>query len=374
MHVCYVLALVLSCVKGQSAALAPVAKSAETPQASPTSLTGKAAASVLEEKERMKEVAMRDAIEADVPSREETNGDKSSGGGFQSWSQLYQWAVNASVGSSASRSSGNGGDAEGTNGVVPDVAKELDVEAVQKAALERRAVLENMADNLPEIEGEIVVLEKAVAVLKEESRGPGEVENALETIAELCHSGDNGIDLHTIGGLAHVVRLVNDGSMPPAVHQAAGKTLAICTQNNPPVAQAAVMDLESVPPLLQHAATLSAPLATRARSLMALASLVESQHTLVVLESDPSHSEMVVDAVKTALDCDTTGRDEQRSALRALAFSEGLVRAKDVGAQWKSRLEDGGVPILLENIISGVSLSSEDMVEAASRLAKIMDL
>lgn len=292
---------------------------------------------------------MRDAIDADAPSREVSDD------GFRSWSQLYQWAVNATTGAAAGE------------GAVPpkeDVRTEAQIgEDLVAAAEERKAVLEAMAADLPEMEGEIAVLEKAVAVLKDSTSGAGEVENALEVVAELCHSGDNGIDLHTIGGLEHVVRLVHDGAAPAAVHQAAGRALGTCVQNNPPVAQAAV-ELQCVAPLLRQAGKAEAPGATRARALMALAALVDSPH---LVEAAEKESGMVVEAVKMALE-GGEGVDGRRGMLRALALSEGLIRAEGV---WKERFQ-GGVQAQVERIVGGSG--EEDVVEAASRLARAMEL
>lgn len=292
---------------------------------------------------------MHDAIDADAPSREAADD------GFRSLSQLYQWAVNATTGASAGEDAAPREEVGRTEAQVG--------EDVETAAAERQAVLEAMAADLPEMEGEIVVLEKAVAVLKDSASSAGEVENALEVVAELCHSGDNGIDLHTIGGLYHVVRLVHDGAAPAAVHQAAGRALGTCAQNNPPVAQAAV-ELQCVTPLLRQAGKAEAPGATRARALMALAALVDSSHLVEAVEKE---SRMVVEAVKMALE-GGEGVDGRRGMLRALALSEGLVRAAGI---WKERFQ-GGVRAQVERIVVGGG--EEDVVEAASRLAKAMEL
>lgn len=69
---------------GAAVAVAPVATTTKPPSAA-----AEAAETVLREKEQAEELAMREAVEADLPSRER-NDDGNISDGFKSWSQLYQ--------------------------------------------------------------------------------------------------------------------------------------------------------------------------------------------------------------------------------------------------------------------------------------------
>lgn len=362
----------------------------ESPSASKT-LAGRASASLLEEKQRSESEAVRDAVAADVPSRAGADSE-SEDTGFKSWSQLYQWAMNASA--AAQASGGSDGDAGSADASLPAVGEgggeggaqkadaapdvtEVAVGSDSHAEEARRAHLEmlaKMAEDLPEFEGEIVQLENAVKVLREhQSLDVASVENALETIAELCHSGDNGIDLHTIGGLAHVVRLLDGSAVAPPVQQAASKALSQCAMNNPPVAHAAVEELGAVAPLIASAAAEGAPAASRARALMALASLVDSATARKALDADPRHVEKVTKSVGIALRCEASGREEQRSVLRALALADGLVRASDGGVRWRERFEEAGISEVVGKIVVE-GRHTEDAVLAAAELASILQI
>jgi hypothetical protein len=245
-----VLSLAMALAAASAAAAATAVVAAPPPPPPPSSTVGHAAAAVLQGQNVAEAAAVRDAVAADLPSRA-GDGDGEEGQ-VRSWSQLYQWAMKASA-SAAAASVGEDGSgagalpAEGGGHVVRKVLADGDsgsgeadhgaaaAAAPAAAAAAHAEVLQRLGQELPEFQGEIVVLEAAVAALKSAESPPGVVENALETVAELCHSGDNGVDLHTVGGLAAVVAALADPAAPAAVHQAAARALATCAQNNPPV-------------------------------------------------------------------------------------------------------------------------------------------
>lgn len=376
------------------------------------SKTARMAHRVLERSKRAEDEAVHEAILHDTPSRMSEEPEQS---GFRSWSDLYKWSVGAAtekrkpseslesgLASSqpetlgradlqeTSKTSSDGGTDAGKlhELLVQSSAENGDRnQSTQADVLSRLEELERIGNSLPEFESEIVILEKAVEILKSSDNTlestVGEnlddtIIDALETISELCHSGDNARDLHTLGGLNRVIRLLDDSQSSSSIHQASAKAISVCSQNNPPVAEAAVVDLGVVDPLLNHACAADALPATRARALMALVSLVDAPATRSMLNGDDSLAARVLSAIKLALENIKASNEHRRGALRALALAEGVVRKEsnqeEHRQKWKQRFVEHGVSTVTEEILRKGNDHDGDLTEAAARLASAMDL
>jgi hypothetical protein len=411
-------------------------------QSRPPSAAVRATAEVLEETSRAEARAIEEAVAADAQSRadhryggSDSAADTELDDGkprFRSFSELYQWAVKASTGgngrndrtelpSERQKPSRNlpavqeygrsplqtsRGAAQRDDEVEPAICPARPGKSGQNACdspsrvpglftpdapalsadspTTRLQDLQRIADDLPEFEGEIVLLERSVAMLRPDKQASDDERiAALETIEDLCHSGDNGRDLHVIGGLALVVSLLN--AAPPTVSamssvpEMAAKVLATCARNNPPVADAATDVLGAVPLLLDRASAHDAAPAARARALMALASLADAAPSARrACAASDRRAAQLISSVRAALEVQGAGTEENRAALRALALAETVVRAEgstdDTSERWRMRMLNSGIVDATRSILESGQEYSEDTKEAAARLATVLGI
>lgn len=170
---------------------------------------------------------------------------------------------------------------------------------------------------------ELTVVTRAVHVLAD---GDTDIDSdavldAVQTIESLCSSGDNGRQVASTGGIAHLLRIISTASGETGVW--AAKAVASCAQNNGAVLARAAAD-GAVGVLLRYAAAEAGGgvgmQAAALRGLVALAGGEEAREAMRGLRGEVV--EVVVQAVRMA-----GGREERRCAMRGLALVEGLLRA-----------------------------------------------
>lgn len=120
------------------------------------------------------------------------------------------------------------------------------------------------------VKKDIEVIMEYVAVLNSSSSNLSEKEYALNELEYYVHQIDNARDLHSIGGLALVIKLMN--STEPSLASRASYVLGSAAQSNPQVQQAA-LKLEALP-LLLRLLSKDKPMAVRKKALYALSSLI----------------------------------------------------------------------------------------------------
>lgn len=120
------------------------------------------------------------------------------------------------------------------------------------------------------VKKDIEVIMEFVAVLNSSSSNLSEKEYALNELEYYVHQIDNARDLHSIGGLALVIKLMN--STEPSLASRASYVLGSAAQSNPQVQQAA-LKLEALP-LLLRLLSKHKPMAVRKKALYALSSLI----------------------------------------------------------------------------------------------------
>lgn len=120
------------------------------------------------------------------------------------------------------------------------------------------------------VKKDIEVIMEYVAVLNSSSSNLSEKEYALNELEYYVHQIDNARDLHSIGGLALVIKLLN--STEPSLASRASYVLGSAAQSNPQVQQAA-LKLEALP-LLLRLLSKDKPMAVRKKALYALSSLI----------------------------------------------------------------------------------------------------
>lgn len=120
------------------------------------------------------------------------------------------------------------------------------------------------------VKKDIEVIMEYVAVLNSSSSNLSEKEHALNELEYYVHQIDNARDLHSIGGLALVIKLMN--STEPSLASRASYVLGSAAQSNPQVQQAA-LKLEALP-LLLRLLSKDKPMAVRKKALYALSSLI----------------------------------------------------------------------------------------------------
>lgn len=120
------------------------------------------------------------------------------------------------------------------------------------------------------VKKDIEVIMEFVAVLNSSSSNLSEKEYALNELEYYVHQIDNARDLHSIGGLALVIKLMN--STEPSLASRASYVLGSAAQSNPQVQQAA-LKLEALP-LLLRLLSKQKPMAVRKKALYALSSLI----------------------------------------------------------------------------------------------------
>jgi hypothetical protein len=369
------------------------------------------ASSVLAAAAAAQDEAAQAAIEADTASREYETGGGSDPAGFRTFAEAYHWAMRAMTGEETAKVAvpakdrivtiDVSGSREGGVSVDPKIINAVRSEADAK----RLSDLQQLGDELPEFEGEIVQLEAAVATLARKynssdsvaaagkSRRPvlDDAVAALETIAELCHSVDNGLDMHAIGGLALILRLIQDPTADPQIHQSGLKAMSTCAQNSPKVAMILVDELEAVPSFLSSACTREVQ-STRSRSLMALVSVCGAVHPdkcRAILSQDTvsiDHSTCAVERGWRVLsEMRVLEDDERRGAMRALALAETLlllpygVVSEEASEQsrraWKVRLLEVGIDDVTSMVLSKEQHDhGEDVTEAVARLANLLHM
>lgn len=120
------------------------------------------------------------------------------------------------------------------------------------------------------VKKDIEVIMEYVAVLNSSSSNLSEKEYAFNELEYYVHQIDNARDLHSIGGLALVIKLMN--STEPSLASRASYVLGSAAQSNPQVQQAA-LKLEALP-LLLRLLSKDKPMAVRKKALYALSSLI----------------------------------------------------------------------------------------------------
>ncbi len=206
-------------------------------------------------------------------------------------------------------------------------------------------------------ESEVVVLEKAVLRLLTDS--PGDLLKDLDLIEYLCHSGDNGNHLESIGGVGILLN-VTQSEAHQAAHVLAVKALATCAQNNPTVFNRAAAD-GAVGTLLGLADETDSA-AMRASALRALISLRDGEIAQNALLKE---EERLFRVIKRSVDIGMGGKDERRSVLRALALVEPLLKSD--ASRWLPAAQNAGI---IEWCSGATSHTDADVRETAARVLK----
>lgn len=120
------------------------------------------------------------------------------------------------------------------------------------------------------VKKDIEIITHLVKMLNSSSSNLSEKEHALDELEYYVHQIDNARDLHSIGGLALVVKLIN--STEPSLASRATYVLGSAAQSNPQVQQAALK--QEALPLLLRLLSKHEPMAVRKKAMYALSSLI----------------------------------------------------------------------------------------------------
>ncbi|XP_068745321.1 nucleotide exchange factor SIL1-like [Montipora capricornis] len=120
------------------------------------------------------------------------------------------------------------------------------------------------------VKKDIEIITHLVKTLNSSSSNLSEKEHALDELEYYVHQIDNARDLHSIGGLALVVKLMN--STEPSLASRATYVLGSAAQSNPQVQQAALK--QEALPLLLRLLSKHEPMAVRKKAMYALSSLI----------------------------------------------------------------------------------------------------
>ena len=300
---------------------------------------------------------------AKAGSRE--NEDKQTG--FRSWAQLYHWALNATK----QVSNGEEGGVVVSRGEIPGKGrKEMRVEKfdgeteVMKSAL---AILSDDRKQKQEKKGKEESIEKGTgsAGKSDENAIKADGENqkvmeALETLSELCHSLNHGIDLLTMGGLQLLSSYLDDSTTAMEVHHKVLGVLGVCTRNNEKVATRLIEAK-----LLDRIFELSEIPQLRARGLSIGGAVVGVLGGSVM----EGKADAVMKVVKDGLNGNQNEKEQKRGVLRALHLMEDLVRTEEEKDVWKKRFSSESIKGTLGRLVQS---DQGDVKDTAQNFAKML--
>lgn len=245
-----------------------------------------------------------------------------------------------------------------------NVARALD-EARKRVGAKVDDKEENTADSfeMPDLDDdELKRITTAAHTLANKTLAAEEVKMVLDTIDALCGSGDNGRQLEAAGGLPDILRNVFHVDADIAIM--ALKVLATCSQNNPPVFEAAVSKHAAIDTLLDVAKGAEETLGLRAAAMRALVALsVASEASSKFAERGNEFIEVVMQAVGA----DVSNREGRRCVTRGYALVEQCLIV-DLG-RWKTGFGKAG----LERTATAALKSEDiDIREGAARVLKLL--
>lgn len=270
---------------------------------------------------------------------------------FRTMSELFAWAIQHTTGNySLSLNTETH-----SSMLAPDSPKQLPSPRKLPSAKKLPARPVKVETKRAEATTEFDILKHSLHVLRMSS--PGRQIRALQTVEELCHSIDNGCDLHITGGIPVLVHALE--SSHSAVRANAAWALATCSQNNP-VVQNASLEAGAIP-RLSYLAARDRSVVVRAKALFALNTVLEFESARETFEKLP----MAIHAIRKALFDD----QDTRATRRALNLTELLAR-RNLDA-WKTSLEAWDIPGLVERILR--AHPDGDVRESAARTIAALD-
>lgn len=272
-------------------------------------------------------------------------------------SAYKQWVAGAGTAEQNAKGKAKGLSPAARKAIIEEVQRRKDASANAETADGQK-----MNESTPHAreETEPVLLENALRRVSEPS--PKNMLDDLELIEYLCHSGDNGIHLESVGGVGVLLRLTRGKSADDAKVWAV-KALATCAQNNPAVFNRALADgaVSTMLTLADGGATAE----MRASALRALVSLREGDGAMKAFLEE---QEGLLRVVESVLKSGVLGRNERRGVLRGLAIVEPLV--KNAAAEWRAPVEKTGI---LKWCRDAISHDDIDVKEAAALVVKAAD-
>lgn len=212
---------------------------------------------------------------------------------------------------------------------------------------------------MPELEDdELTVIAIAVRNISDTKAEAKDVSFALNTIEDLCSSGDNGRQLQATGGVPHLLRIARSSSLDLSLLSI--RTLATCAQNNPVVFNNAV-DEGAVEFML--GLTSKSSDAIRAASLRALVAITDSEKAIERLRGE---KDKVVDIVKESLKTNLSS-DGRRCQIRALALAEKCLL--EDGNIWKPLFQESGLVQITQVVLKSEDL---DIRESAAKVLSML--
>ncbi|KAI0566764.1 Armadillo-like helical domain containing protein [Gracilaria domingensis] len=205
---------------------------------------------------------------------------------------------------------------------------------------------------------ELTVITAAVQNISASDATAERLTTALDTIEELCNSGDNGRQMQAAGGVPHLLR--HASSVSTHISLLSVRALATCAQNNPTVFDSAV-DEGAISFMLRLADNSNDAL--RAASLRVLVAIADSTKAEEALEKEESEIVRVVhDSLRKE-----SGTDGTRCQIRAFALVEQcLVRYRDT---WKQKFVSSGLVKVAEHALRSESV---DVREGAARVLRML--
>ncbi|CAN8075054.1 unnamed protein product [Agarophyton chilense] len=232
-------------------------------------------------------------------------------------------------------------------------------EAIKRYPDAKRPKANNEGIELPEMgDDELTVMTAAVRSILGSEVAASVLVSALDTIEELCNSGDNGRQMQAAGGVPHLLRHASSASTDVSLLSV--RALATCAQNNPIVFDSAV-DEGAIPSMLKLAANGNDAL--RAASLRVLVAVAHSTRAEEVLQKEES------DIIRVVFDSlhKNAGTDGTRCQIRALALVEKcLEMSKNT---WKRAFASSGLVSIAEQALHSESV---DVREGAARVLHML--
>lgn len=271
----------------------------------------------------------------DLETTRNDGGGSGGGGGFRTLAEMYHWALNA------------------TNLKAGDDKVAKDVKVVKGGSRKLEV------DQLPDFEGEAEQLRRALDELrrmrKDDGRGDEKsVVEVLEFVGELCHGGDNGIEMMKMGGLDLLGEFVEEGGSMDLSAEAL-RAMSVCVRNNEKVGKY-VLDKGIVGLVLG---------VRRVEELRGkILGVVGGVFGVVGGEGVRGMAEEVGELVGLGLDGDVGSVEGRRSIVRALNLIGDLLRVDGKDSFWKNLFEKNEVQSKVDKFLTSDNVDVKDSVEA----------
>lgn len=180
----------------------------------------------------------------------------------------------------------------------------------------------------------------------------------LDTIEDLCYSGDNGRQMQASGGVIHLLRHCRSERNDVAIR--AVRAIATCVQNNAPVMEDVVAK-GGVGILLQVANMGDVHIRGAClRALVGVAESVASENALLEKRQD------VANVVRGGVQSDEKEVNGRRCVIRGYALVEICVRKDKI---WAIQFRKAGI---MEAGLKGMESADVDIRESAARIVKLL--